>query len=252
MARYIKASIVLGRNRIGNQPENLKKYNSWYDYFFDSQCLTDGAFPKGRGCHYCNRIGHQKSNCPEMPQNRGKNRDDYDKSKSNVKNSPKGNRNRKGIESNDFGNDSDLYSSPRYNKKSLLGNVQNQYKRLSINQQNRNFSNPSSPQEAPSSSIRSHRNDRTPGLLNSHQHPQLWHPPSNNNNNHHPHQTPKQNSPSNFNHRSFAHSGNGNRQANTRFGNSRNTQLVNDDSYQYESLEFPELAANKRFTNRRR
>ncbi|XP_015786076.1 terminal uridylyltransferase 7 isoform X2 [Tetranychus urticae] len=166
MARYIKASIVLGRNRIGNQPENLKKYNSWYDYFFDSQCLTDGAFPKGRGCHYCNRIGHQKSNCPEMPQNRGKNRDDYDKSKSNVKNSPKGNRNRKGIESNDFGNDSDLYSSPRYNKKSLLGN--------------------------------------------------------------------------------------GNRQANTRFGNSRNTQLVNDDSYQYESLEFPELAANKRFTNRRR
>uniref|UniRef100_T1KFS8 PAP-associated domain-containing protein n=1 Tax=Tetranychus urticae TaxID=32264 RepID=T1KFS8_TETUR len=106
MARYIKASIVLGRNRIGNQPENLKKYNSWYDYFFDSQCLTDGAFPKGRGCHYCNRIGHQKRN--------------------------------------------------------------------------------------------------------------------------------------------------GNRQANTRFGNSRNTQLVNDDSYQYESLEFPELAANKRFTNRRR
>ncbi|XP_053203493.1 terminal uridylyltransferase 7-like isoform X2 [Panonychus citri] len=65
MARYIKASIILGRNRLGNQPDNFDGYNSWTDYFFDARYLNDGPFPRGRGCHYCSRIGHQKNNCPE-------------------------------------------------------------------------------------------------------------------------------------------------------------------------------------------
>lgn len=292
MARYIKASIILGRNRLGDQPDNFDGYNSWTDYFFDARYLNDGPFPRGRGCHYCSRIGHQKNNCPERI--RGKNKGDSPRAI--LKQLKQGNRNRKAFVLNEY-LDNEVQSP---SKQSLLHNVQRQMQRLNLKKsQQGQLSNRSQYLELSSPSMsgimanspneRYRTSDRTlynPNT-NSHQsyphhqpqffrqqpsnHQTIWRPSSgnsnphfNNNNHHHNndhHHHLKRNDPPNFHpQRQYQQnspqiSGNINRHANLRFSSPRTprSNYGHHDDYILRSPEFPELDnSSNRQPNRRR
>lgn len=65
MARFIKASIIMGRNHIGKPLEHPLPHSLyWEDYFFDQRALISGRIPR-KGCHVCGCIGHLAASCPK-------------------------------------------------------------------------------------------------------------------------------------------------------------------------------------------
>ncbi|CAG5136876.1 unnamed protein product, partial [Candidula unifasciata] len=73
MNNFIFKTFINGRmlhgSPIDNNMELYSKYRNPYDYFFDSELLSESRPPNIRGCHFCGKIGHLARHCTARKSN---------------------------------------------------------------------------------------------------------------------------------------------------------------------------------------